>query len=67
MPTCPICGNDSKPRAENKAAPFCTPRCKAVDLGKWLDEAYRVPTEPTTPEEEAAVREAGEGRGDMRN
>ena len=71
MPMCPICGKDAKPRTENKAAPFCTARCKSVDLGKWLDEEYRIPTEPTSPEEEAAVRDAREGgspsRGDMRN
>jgi endogenous inhibitor of DNA gyrase (YacG/DUF329 family) len=30
------------PRAENRAFPFCSPRCKLVDLGKWLDEKYRV-------------------------
>jgi len=25
--------------------PFCSPRCRAIDLGKWLTEAYRVPVE----------------------
>ncbi len=69
---CPICGKDAKPRSENKAAPFCTPRCKSVDLGKWLDEEYRVPVEPSTSEEEAAVRDAAaaaasRSRGDVRN
>jgi len=25
--------------------PFCSPRCKTIDLGAWLDERYRMPTE----------------------
>jgi hypothetical protein len=24
--------------------PFCSPRCKAIDLGKWLNEEYRIST-----------------------
>ena len=49
MPTvpCPICGKPSPPRAAgNRAFPFCSPRCKLLDLGKWLDEDYRVPGPP---------------------
>jgi endogenous inhibitor of DNA gyrase (YacG/DUF329 family) len=42
---CPICGKEARPRAENASAPFCSPRCKLVDLGKWLNEEYRVPTD----------------------
>ena len=44
MARCPICGKDARPRPENPAAPFCSARCKTVDLGKWLNEEYRVPT-----------------------
>jgi endogenous inhibitor of DNA gyrase (YacG/DUF329 family) len=40
---CPICGLPSQPRPTNAAFPFCSPRCKTIDLGKWLDEQYRVP------------------------
>jgi endogenous inhibitor of DNA gyrase (YacG/DUF329 family) len=25
--------------------PFCSARCKDVDLGRWLKGAYRIPTE----------------------
>jgi endogenous inhibitor of DNA gyrase (YacG/DUF329 family) len=42
---CPICGKAAKPRAENPSVPFCSPRCKQVDLGKWLNEDYRVHTD----------------------
>jgi uncharacterized protein len=31
------------PRAENRAFPFCSDRCRLVDLAKWLGEEYRIP------------------------
>jgi endogenous inhibitor of DNA gyrase (YacG/DUF329 family) len=40
---CPVCKKPSAARAENPAFPFCSVRCRAVDLGKWLGEEYRVP------------------------
>jgi endogenous inhibitor of DNA gyrase (YacG/DUF329 family) len=43
MANCPICGRPAAARAENRAFPFCSVRCKKVDLGSWLDERYRVP------------------------
>ena len=52
MSICPICGGEVTPRSANKSFPFCNPRCKSIDLGKWLNEEYRVPTPPD---------EAGEG------
>jgi uncharacterized protein len=48
MGSCPICGTASKPRAENPSFPFCTARCKMVDLGKWINEEYRVPSEDSS-------------------
>jgi len=41
---CPICGKTAGPCASNASAPFCSARCKQIDLGKWLREEYRVPT-----------------------
>ena len=43
MPKCPICNAAVKPRAENPSFPFCTSRCKMIDLGKWMNEEYRIP------------------------
>jgi endogenous inhibitor of DNA gyrase (YacG/DUF329 family) len=31
-----------------KFAPFCSERCKLIDLGRWLGDEYRVPGEPVT-------------------
>jgi endogenous inhibitor of DNA gyrase (YacG/DUF329 family) len=45
---CPICGRESDYFAE-PLGPFCSARCKLVDLGKWLGEEYRV-SEPLRPD-----------------
>ena len=45
MPRCPICDKDAAPRAAKTAFPFCSPRCKQIDLGRWLNEEYRIPVE----------------------
>jgi len=34
-------------------SPFCSERCKLLDLANWADGAYRVPAEPVQPEPEA--------------
>ena len=38
MADCPIC---SKPEAEG-FKPFCSKRCADIDLGRWLDEDYKI-------------------------
>jgi uncharacterized protein len=40
---CPACGTQVTWSTENKFRPFCSERCKMVDLGQWATEAYRVP------------------------
>ncbi len=40
--TCPACGKPAPPRAQNRSFPFCSDRCRLVDLGKWLGEEYRI-------------------------
>jgi len=47
--SCPVCGREAPPRnGEHKdpSFPFCSPACKLVDLGRWLDGSYRVPGAP---------------------
>ena len=45
--SCPICDKKLEGRtlAELPYLPFCSKRCKTIDLGRWLGEAYRVPAE----------------------
>jgi endogenous inhibitor of DNA gyrase (YacG/DUF329 family) len=35
-----------KPREENETFPFCSARCRAVDLAKWFTGSFRVPGPP---------------------
>jgi len=58
MAICPICGAEVRPRGVNAAFPFCAPRCKAIDLGKWLNEEYRVPVSDLDPDETPVDRAA---------
>jgi endogenous inhibitor of DNA gyrase (YacG/DUF329 family) len=66
MPKCPICDTDVKPRADNKLFPFCSARCKTIDLGKWLSEEYRVATGEAAAADEQEDEDAGPSR-DMRH
>jgi len=45
---CPICDRENDFFAA-PVGPFCSPRCKLVDLGKWLGEEYRI-SEPLRPD-----------------
>ncbi|MEJ8837130.1 DNA gyrase inhibitor YacG [Ramlibacter sp. AN1133] len=47
---CPQCGGDSVYGAENPYRPFCSERCKNIDLGAWASESFRVPDE-TPPDD----------------
>jgi endogenous inhibitor of DNA gyrase (YacG/DUF329 family) len=60
---CPICKKPAKPRTENQAFPFCSARCKQVELGKWLNEEYRLPVEEEDddPGKSGAGHEDGKG------
>lgn len=45
--------------AQNAFFPFCSERCRNLDMGKWLDEKYRVPVEdPDTDEDAGPAPEA---------
>lgn len=44
-PTCPSCNNPLKDEATREFFPFCSQRCRTIDLGKWLDERYTLPAE----------------------
>ena len=48
---CPICGKPATPTAR----PFCSPRCRDVDLHRWLSGAYAVPV---------VEEDGGEGSGE---
>lgn len=39
---CPTCGRKAPFDASNRWRPFCSERCKTVDLGAWAAERYRI-------------------------
>ena len=43
--SCPRCGTQVVWSPDNPYRPFCSERCKLVDLGDWAMEKYRVPVE----------------------
>lgn len=49
--TCPGCGGDSVYSPDNPYRPFCSERCKKIDLGAWASERFRVPTEAPQDEQ----------------
>ncbi len=48
---CPICGKRALFSPENPYRPFCSERCKLIDLGQWATESYRIPEEEGKPAE----------------
>jgi uncharacterized protein len=53
---CPACGKQALYAPENPARPFCSPRCRSVDLGAWASESYRVDA-AAPPDEDVEGRE----------
>jgi endogenous inhibitor of DNA gyrase (YacG/DUF329 family) len=39
--------------------PFCSPKCKLVDLGRWLGENYRISSAPNDEEDAPETDTAG--------
>ena len=52
---CPTCGRTFDPE-KSTSVPFCSLRCREVDLGRWLDEVHTIPNDPeAVAEAEAAA------------
>ena len=49
---CPICGRKFR-RSETQAMPFCSSRCRQVDLARWFNESYGLPYEGEETAEES--------------
>lgn len=39
---CPTCGKPVEWRAENRYRPFCSERCRQIDLGAWAAGDYAI-------------------------
>ena len=62
---CPICKTEVSYK-ENPFRPFCSERCKLIDLDNWLEGRYRVPdttSEQQVPDGPDAEEDGGDGYG----
>ena len=53
---CPTCGRSIEWSEQSPFRPFCSERCRIIDLGAWLSEKHAIagsesPLEPDAPEE----------------
>ncbi|MBZ0093487.1 MAG: DNA gyrase inhibitor YacG [Sulfuricellaceae bacterium] len=51
---CPICKKPTEWSTNNPFRPFCSERCKLIDLGQWATESYRIPDPEIPPDESGA-------------
>mgnify|MGYP000899077065 CR=1 FL=1 len=49
---CPTCKCETEYSAENRFRPFCSERCRLIDLGQWAEEKYAIPVQNQPTEEE---------------
>ncbi|KAF0190748.1 MAG: hypothetical protein FD165_2417 [Gammaproteobacteria bacterium] len=54
---CPTCSEPAQWSSENSFRPFCSERCRLIDLGQWADGSYHVPGEII------AIEETGDDTG----
>ena len=60
---CPIC---KQPVADPPASdapgtyPFCSERCKLIDLGRWLDGKYQIPASEAEDDDDAGSARDGD-------
>ena len=57
---CPICKSDvpeSQRERKGSAYPFCSERCKLIDLGRWLSGKYQIPVSPAQDEHHPQPRQ----------
>ena len=57
---CPICKQDVKPGDPD--FPFCSERCKLIDLGRWLGGRYQVPVAEKDESDAPTTRDDDEPR-----
>lgn len=45
---CPQCKTETVYSPENPFRPFCSDRCRLIDLGQWASESYKIPDTKTS-------------------
>jgi endogenous inhibitor of DNA gyrase (YacG/DUF329 family) len=58
-----MCDERVKGLEDNESFPFCSSRCKELDLGHWCDEAYTIPVTPEMTERKLRADDSGDPEG----
>lgn len=51
---CPTCAGPSVFAPDNPWRPFCSSRCKGIDLGAWASESFRIQASPAEQDDQVA-------------
>lgn len=57
---CPTCGRDVEWSAASPFRPFCSERCRLIDLGAWLSEKRAIPGDAGVDEASLPVEDTGD-------
>ena len=60
---CPTCEREFI-LEESTALPFCSERCRLIDLGRWLDEGFALPVVPDPDADETPEIPPADGHDD---
>lgn len=52
---CPTCKRPVEWSSASRWRPFCSDRCRLIDLGEWLSEKHAIPGEPATDDSIASA------------
>ena len=58
---CPQCGKPVRWDPSNRLRPFCSERCRLLDLGDWASENYRIPVAETKDDLESDQPDSDSG------
>jgi uncharacterized protein len=58
---CPTCGRPVEWSDESAYRPFCSDRCRLIDLGAWLTEQHKIPDEDADAADDASRVEEARG------
>ncbi len=61
---CPVC--ESAVKKGSRSFPFCSKRCKMIDLGRWMNESYRISRQLWPVDEDGLHREEPPPPGALR-
>jgi endogenous inhibitor of DNA gyrase (YacG/DUF329 family) len=65
--TCPTCQRKVAWSPDSPFRPFCSERCRLIDLGAWVSEERSIPGDEDLPTERDGSADPGAGGSDLRD